>query len=216
MGLVGAFAYVGVSSQSKSRHQSERRFDAGSRITAELTASLFTTTASSSQAAAAKQFGGRVVDDHALAALPKGSGMVYTQILSADGRVLASSPGGPARAREEAAAPHIRDALAGRPSLSDVIPATAPGKPDVLEWALPFKTPFGRRVEVQALNATLISRFLTSYLGKAETDANGVSFVLDSRDRILGAAGAPARVGERPQAARLLAALARRSHGKYS
>jgi signal transduction histidine kinase len=213
--LVGAFAYVVVDSQSQSRHQSERRFDAASAITAQLTASLFTASASSSQAAAAKAFGGKVVNDETLANLPKNSGMLYTLILDQNGKVIASSPHAPVRTQEDSAATHIREALAGRPSLSDVIPASAPGKANVLEWALPFKTAFGRRVEIQALDATLISKFLTSYLGESQTDAHGVAFVLDSRNRVIGAAGGVAQVAKLPKEARLLSALAQKSHGTY-
>jgi len=140
---------------------------------------------------------------------------VLTSILDRNGKVIASSPRAPARTQEDSAATHIREALAGRPSLSDVIPAAAPGKPNVLEWALPFKTPFGRRIEVEALNATLISGFLTSYLGKSQTDTHAVAFVLDSRNRVVGAAGGVAQLGKLPKEPALLGALAQRSHGKY-
>jgi signal transduction histidine kinase len=209
--LLGAFAYVVVTSESQSRRQAEQRFDAQAAISAQLTSSLFTQTAGGSQAAAAKAFGGRVVDRHALAAA-KSSTVAFVEILDQDGKVIGASPGAPGGAAMANAA--ITQALKGQATLSDLLPATKPGGGYVLEWALPFQTPFGRRVEVEGLNPAAIFTFLNSYLGKAASNG-GVAFVLDSRSRIVGVSETTFKPGELPKAAGLVAALSARPRGLY-
>jgi hypothetical protein len=63
---------------------------------------------------------------------------------------------------------HIRAALDGHASLSDELSAPG-GKGPMIEWALPFKTPFGRRVEVPALDSSLILTFLSGSLASEPT-----------------------------------------------
>src|SRR2546421_8526578 len=215
LALLGAFTYFVLDSQAQSRREAARRFGAEARISAELTAAIFTTTATSGQVAAAKEFGGRTVDEGALTALAKRSRSGYMLILGADGKLLAASRGAPAVVRSRAKAPtHIRKALAGRASLSDVLSVGAGGR--VLEWALPFETPFGRRVQVQSLDSGLIFRFLSGYLAGTRSDASGLGYVLDSQGRLVGSSGGAAKPGDRPKAPGLLAALASGgSEGKY-
>ncbi len=156
--LMAAFAFLVVHSQSQSQKQAQQRFNAEASIAAQLTASLFTSSTTSSEAAAAKAFGSRVIERGALDALAKKSGLLYLLILDQKGTVIASSSGAPSSVltRPAAEQAHIRAALLGEPSLSDLLPARAAAQVGVLEWALPFTTSFGRRVEVEALFPTLI------------------------------------------------------------
>jgi signal transduction histidine kinase len=214
--IVAACAYVVVDSQARSRHETEKRFNAEAKIAAELTASIFTTTVGQAQQLAAKAFGGRVVDAQALASLVKRSQLGYAVILASDGKLLAASPGTPAaiRARAPNETEDIRDALAGRTTLSDVLPAPA-GRGRFIEWALPFQTRFGRRVEVEGFNAGLLYRFLSGYLARISTDESGRGYVLDSKGQVVGIAGGSAKVGDRPDAPGLLHALAAGRSGTY-
>jgi signal transduction histidine kinase len=216
--LLATFAYVVTSSQTQSRRQSEQRFDAVANVAAQLTSSLFATSTASSEAAAAKAFGGSVVDSKAVDAATAGGSLVYVRILDRSGKTLAVSRNAPASAAAGRGAmpAHVRAALAGHASLSDLI--LRPGsKEALLEWALPFATQFGRRVEVEALDPKAIFAFLSGYLGKARSGADGVAFVLDSRSRILAAAGGTdTKVGDRPKADGLIAALGTRPQGFYS
>ena len=196
LALLGAFTWVVFDSQAQSRREAERRFAAEAKISAELTAAIFTSTAGSSQAAAAKALGGRTVDERALTSMANRSRSRYVLLLGGDGKLLAASRGTPAAIRDRVATEsrHIHDALAGRPALSDLVPAGG-GRGGVIEWALPFKTPFGRRVEVSALDAGLIFDFLSGYLGGARSDKSIRGYILDSRGRLIGVSGAAGKPG---------------------
>ncbi|MEX2612187.1 MAG: ATP-binding protein, partial [Gaiellaceae bacterium] len=170
----------------------------------------------SGEAAATKAFGGRTVDEHTVTSFAKQSGRAYVLILDRDGKLLAASGGTPAAVRERAttAPMHIRAALDGRSSLSDELPAAA-GKGHILEWALPFKTPFGRRVQVSALDPGLIFDFLSSSLAQTRGDASGRAYVLDSQGGIVAASGEAAGPGDRPNSPGLLDELATNVQGMY-
>jgi signal transduction histidine kinase len=216
LALLGAFAYVIVVSQATSRREAEKGFGAEAAISAQLAASIFTTSATSGEIAASKAFGGSTVDPRALTSLAKQSGRAYMLIVDRNGKLLAASRGATAvvRARATTASKHIRAALAGRSALSDELPA-ATGKGHTLEWALPFKTPFGRRVEVSALDSGLIFNFLSSYLGRTRSNESGRAYVLDSQNHIVAASGETARPGDRPNAPALLRKLGTSSEGTY-
>ncbi len=215
--LLGAFTYVLLDSQAQSRREAETRLGSEARISAELTAAIFTSTAGSAQAAtAAKAFGGRAVDEQALTALAKRSRQAYALILDGDGTILAASRETPAvaRARVSSTPPHIREALAGRASFSDVLPAPS-GKGAIIEWASPFATPFGRRVKVDALDAKLIFQFLSGYLGGARSDSSSRAYVLDSHNRLLASSAGTAKAGDRLTSPGLLTVLAAGTAGSY-
>src|SRR5258705_4861390 len=89
LALLGTFTYVVFDSQSQSRREAEKRFGAQAKISAELTAALFTTSSSSGQAAATKAFGGHTVDAGALTSLAARSHWTYALILRRDGETLA-------------------------------------------------------------------------------------------------------------------------------
>ncbi|HEY8646082.1 MAG TPA: ATP-binding protein [Gaiellaceae bacterium] len=216
LALLGIFAYVVVDSQATSRRRAEKGFGVEAAISAQLGVSIFAMSATSGEAAATKAFGGRTVDVGALTSLAKRSGRAYMLVLDRDGKLIAASRGAPAavRARATNASKHIRAALEGRSSFSDELPA-ATGKGYILEWALPFKTPFGRRVEVSPLDSGLIFNFLSSYLARTRGDASGRAYVLDSQNRIVAASGEAAKAGDRPNAPSLLNKLAAGPHGTY-
>jgi PAS domain S-box-containing protein len=198
LGLLGAFAYVVVGSQAQSRRDAEKSFAAEARITAQLTASLFTSSASPAQAQASKAFGGPTPDRAALAALVKDSHLAYALILGGEGRILAASAGTPTAVRQRVAAlpAHVRAALAGRPWLSGVLPSAA-GMGHVIEFALPFEAAGGRRVELEGVNASVLSRFLGGYLSQPGGSQARAGFVVDGQNRLVAATGRGGRVGAR-------------------
>jgi signal transduction histidine kinase len=217
LALLAAFTYVVLDSQAQSRREAEKRFGAEARISAELTAAIFTTSATSGQTAAAKAFGGPNINERALTSLARRSHFLYVLILGSDGRLLAASRGAPPAVRQRAQAPlpaHIRLALRGKASLSDLLPAPT-GNGRLIEWALPFSTASGRRVEVEAFNAGLISGFLSGYLGGSRGDPSSLGYVLDSQGRLVGNSSEGGKTGEHLPAPSLLAVLARSSAGAY-
>jgi signal transduction histidine kinase len=196
-GLLAAFAYVLVDSQAKSRREAERSFAAEARITSQLTSSLFTSSAAATQAAAAKAFGDRVPSGAALAAFVKRSRLAYALVLGSDGRVLRASVGTPAAVRERTPsnAGHVMAALAGRAWLSDLLPGA--GRAHVVEWALPFQTRFGRRVQVEGLDADVLFQFLRGYLSAPDSDVGRVGHVVDGRGRLIADSSRVHKLGER-------------------
>jgi signal transduction histidine kinase len=214
--LVSAFVWVIVTSQSDSKRQAEKRFDGEALLSAQLTGTLFTTSVSGTEGAAAKAFGAQTIDARSLAAYVAQAKLRYVVILDQSGKVIAASPGAPARASGSPLPTHVRQALQGHAWFSDILPAGPHGKAGTLEWAIPFTTPFGRRVEIQALDGTPIFQFLSSYLTKTQSAGNGAAFVLDSTNHVVAVAGVVGlKLGGKPKAATLIAALNRRTHGTY-
>jgi signal transduction histidine kinase/DNA-binding response OmpR family regulator len=209
---LGVFAYLLLDSQSRVHQESEKRFQTRAVVSAALTESLFGSAAGQQQQAAAKAFGGRAPDKAALAKLVKRSRFEYALILGSEGRALAASPGTPGSVRRRAGIPqHIREGLDGRPYLSGLLPgANGSG---VIEWALPFNTRFGRRVEVVGMNATQLRVFVGSYLAKGRESSKMHAYLVDGTKHVIanaaGAAGAPGRLD-----AKLSGALSDRQ-GKY-
>jgi signal transduction histidine kinase len=217
--LVG-FAYVVVDSQAKasdsrerSREEAVARFDVRAGILADLTAAIFTASTAQAGEAAAKAFGGPSVDDKAVSSLAERSRLAYALILDRDGKPIAASATAPAavRTRSPNASRHLREALAGRVAFSDVVSLRA-GKRAVIEFALPFETRFGRRVQVQAFDANVLGQFFRGYLIRPQEDD---TYIVDSRNQVV-AASTTDRAGTRPSSPGLLKALDAGTSGTYS
>ena len=163
--LVGVFAVEFASSEATSRRQAERSFAVQARVTAELTSSLFTSSSSATAAEAAKSFGGQRPSAAALTALAKRSHLVYVLILDSEGRLLRASASAPTivRNRRARGMSHIRAALARQAWFSNLLPSSR-GNGRVIEWAFPFQTRYGKRVEVEAFDAKILSGFLRGIL----------------------------------------------------
>jgi signal transduction histidine kinase len=200
--LVGAFAFEFVSSQGTSRRQAERSFAVQARVTAQLTSSLFTSSSASTEAQAAKAFGGPTPSSAKLTALAKRSQVAYALILDRQGRVLAATAGTPAavRNRPVRGASHVRAALAGHAWLSNLMPGVGRGGA-VIEWAFPFQTRLGRRVEVEAFDAKGLSGFLRGYLTQPDGNGSQVGYVVDARQRVVADSTGLGKLGTRLPAA---------------
>ena len=110
--ILAGFAYVVVDSEStwsdaqaKARQEAEARFATEARISAQLTSSIFTSTSTTAQQAAAKTFGGATIDAVALEAFVKRSKLEYVAVLGHDGKLLAASAGAPASLASGSAKP---------------------------------------------------------------------------------------------------------------
>jgi hypothetical protein len=207
--------YLIADSQSKARTDLQKRFRDRAVVSAALTNAIFASAASSGQGDAADRFGGRRVSQAALEGVARRGNLVYARILDARGEVLAATSSAPPVT--PGAAPERWVARAAKTStsqLSDVIPNR--GKAGVLEWALPFRTPQGLRIEVSGINERLIAGFLAGFLRQLPNFATGAnSSVVDSNGLVVGSpvrgavAGGP--LGDRA----LLAALRSKPEGDY-
>jgi signal transduction histidine kinase len=208
--------YAVLSSQARSRSESRDRFADKARIASEMTSSIFSISAPSTQKEASKTFEGSVIDTGELAKLVKAGNLHYAAILDKDGKVLAVSPRTPPVIRDRLGrrAKHIREALDGTPVLSDAI-RDPQGNYSAVEWAIPFDTPSGRRIQLSAFDIKFLHAFMKSYLASAHGNSRGEGFVLDSQNRVISATGAKPAIGEVPPSAGLRAALTRRGNGLF-
>jgi signal transduction histidine kinase len=220
--LLATFTYFTLSSQADSRRQAQDRFTGAASIAAQLTSSLVVSSVPGAQASATRTFGGASISGPAVDAVARKSGLAYLLVLDSHGKVIgsSSSPAAAARAVAIASGTHVTDALAGHATFSDLIPATSPSKGYLLEWAIPFETPAGRRVEVEAVSPNVLTGFFDSYLAKVQSASGGAAaFILDSQGREVGAGtstGATAPpLGAQPKSTGLLAALATKPSGSY-
>jgi signal transduction histidine kinase len=218
LSLLGVSSYVVLDSQQKSRRDAEKQFAVEARVAAQLTGSLFASAIAPAQQQAAKTFSGARPLPGQLAATVKRSRLAYALILDGSGKLLAASPGAPvaARARSlDGSAVAVQHALAGQPWLSDVfLGVTRTG--GVIEWALPFQTRFGRRVEVEGLNTKSLSLFLAGYLAKIDGGTTGRGYVIDSTGRVIAQGGGkPTGSSDRSGLRAALVAVAGGRNGRF-
>lgn len=207
IGLIGAFAYLVVHFENDSRSQARQQFAQQARLTAQFTGSLLSTS-SGIGATATKAFGGKTIDQHVVDATAKAGQVAYVVVLDAHGHRLAASTGTPPGS---AVGPQIQHALAGTGWFSSLIDKKA-----IFEWAQPFQTRYGRRVQVQGFPATVFATFLNGFLKSAQSGGGGLAFVLDANNRIIATSSTRFKLGQRPKSAGLIAALrSGRTEGEY-
>ena len=192
--LLAVFGFVLASSEGQSRHEAEQRFLAQATIAAGLTKAIFQTSDAPQANAASASYGGAHIGAAALTALVKRSRLAYAYITDAHGRTLAGSVGTPAAAADRPAV--VARALAAGSWFSDLV--RSPGGGYLVAQAIPFPTRFGRRVEVLAYPAPLLSAFLGSYLRGALPDKTANGFVLDGRGLMVASSVSGVAVGKRP------------------
>jgi signal transduction histidine kinase len=214
LALLGAFAYLLVDSQARVRQESQKRFQTRAVISAALTESLFSSVQSQGQLEASRAFGGAKVSRTALDARVKQSKQKYAVVLDSKGNRLAasSSVSGYGRGNGKNLPFHVRQALKGKAYLSGVI--SAPGRPDIIEWALPFKSRSGLRVIVSGGRARPFVRFLTAYLARARESASMEAYVVEQNRRVIASAGSTGKYPTQLDAA-LADAIRRAPRGTY-
>jgi hypothetical protein len=209
VGVLAVFAYLLVHAQSEARHDVERRFRDRAAISAALTESLFSVSLSSTRMQASERFGGTTVSKARLDQQVAQGGSSYGRILDARGRVLAASTGAPA---PPGALPvHVRQALRGQATLSDVLP----GAGGVVEWAIPFQTRHGLRVQVTGIHLALLQNFLGGFLGRLPNSSRLVSAVVDRDATVVGSPSPSEKAGRRLANAKLVSALHDERSGSY-
>jgi len=204
--LLAVFAYVLSSSQATSRHEAQQRFGSQATIAAALTDAIFSAIEAPEEKSAVVSYGGATIAARGLAAEVR-SGVSYAFIDSSTGRVLANSPGAPAELLGgSGASAAVSHALAGHPWLSDLLPSPHGGY--VIEQAIPFSTPFGRRVAVLGYPAQTLTGFLGTYMVGALPGKTEHGFIIDGSGRVVATSLADVHVGQRIADVAFLRALA--------
>ncbi|MBI5103386.1 MAG: sensor histidine kinase [Solirubrobacterales bacterium] len=180
--VVVALAVALRDAQSDARRTVEERFTYGPRTASALVGTIISQAYNGdAQLAQGALAGKRLTQadvDRAQVQQPENTIVV----LDAGGRVLASSPAG--RRPAVAGAPHIRQALAGRPAISG---ALGRGRTGTIEVAVPFQAADGRRVFVASSPLPRVQAVLAPYLADLPGLEGHRGYIVDSAGRVLAA-----------------------------
>jgi signal transduction histidine kinase len=217
LALLAIFAVELIDSQSKARRDVQSRFRDRAKVSAALTESLFTSTASESQADNARRYGAAQVSERTLANQQKQGRLLYMMVLDARGRIIASSPKTSAAAKQavQSKPAYVQQALKGKPfALSNVRGAGTPKA--TLGFAQPFRSRLGQRILVSGFPTTLLYKFIGGYLSQIPNRRkSGRAYVLDQQGAIVGSPDKGRRPGEIVSESGLLTALSKQTHGSY-
>jgi signal transduction histidine kinase len=186
--VLALFTIALLRANANDRREAERRFTDRASVSAALTEGLFASTAPQSAQQNKERFGGPVVSVRKLDAVAAQGRLTYLAVLDAQGVPIGFSTKTPPEALKRLAAKpdDVRAVMAGRPFfLTDFLDGIGPG--GVMEYAVPFEAQDGtRRYTVSGFPSTLISLFLSGYLGRIPDARNAVAYVIDAKGRVIG------------------------------
>lgn len=207
--VLAAFALALRSAQQDGRHTVEDRFADGSKAAAALVATIVSQAYTSDADLGRRLLSERTVTTAALrrAAGPSaGSAMV---LLDHDGQRLAAYPAAAAAAPTTGA--HVTAALAGRPALSGQIGS---GRRALVEVAVPYDTPYGRRVLLMPTPMAGVQRVLGPYLQNLPGLAGHRAYLVDQQAHLLARSGPGAAAD--PALTATLGEIGRRANRSYA
>ena len=200
--------------QSGARRSLISRFEDGARVTSALTQAVLSST-SGSAAQAVREYGSRTVSGRLLGRAGEQGEVAYAALLDSAGQVIEASHDLSSSERADLlASPALRPVLAGAPvSVSDVLPA-GNRSAGVIDLAIPLNTAAGRRVLVEGIPTPVLGTFLSSYLRRVPAP-DGVSYVLDSKGKVVGTSDPQNVVGQLAADPALIDAAHREPSGPY-
>ncbi|MDX6640456.1 MAG: hypothetical protein QOF12_1467 [Solirubrobacteraceae bacterium] len=201
MGLaLGVGAWQLARSQSQDRAGLRSRFASRATVTAGVLDSLFGVAFQQSAAQTTKPFRGKVTTA-SLVAYAKQTQVVYVAVITAQGRIIAASPGAPAAPGRSIIASALKSGFA----LGDI---SRNGQTPVVETALQFKgSGGGLRLLVSGSPGLLFTAFLSGSLKPLTPTDQGAAYVLDGHGAVLGSVG-PGRGRVAPPVPALVRAVA--------
>jgi hypothetical protein len=209
--LLGFFAYALLHSQSQQRSDIEKRFKDRARIAATVNESLFSLVSTTTVPSDAKTFGGKTVDQVALAQRTAVQQQYYAAIVGADGTVLAKAGNAPADVASHAP---VKEALRSNNAVYSSI-MKGPNGTSTIESAIAFPTKYGPRVDVSLGKADALGQFLNSFLTKLPNVADAKSYVIDQADKVIATPGSKTQPGVKLPDTDLAAAAMQRQSGSY-
>jgi diguanylate cyclase (GGDEF)-like protein len=187
--LVAGLAWNLVQTQNQARDSLDDAIQRRAGLTADVIASAFVN--SRPAAAARKEFGGD--PEELRRAVQKANGTRGAQrvtVLDAGGRVLASA--GRGEDPSPTARADVALALSGKASLSDAFPDGRGGK--LVELAVPFPSPSGRRVLLVASPISVVEGFTRGFFATPSAFRATEGYLIDGSGRTLSATRRGARV----------------------
>ena len=188
LGVLSLVAYLLIDAQRDQRDELRQSYGQRAEIATGAVDAIFRVAFAGQTREAARRFGGAQLRPQDLTAFAREDDATYAAILDPSGEVLAASEGAPPDLAERLAEVpvHVRNALSQEFGLSDVI--VREGRA-VVETAIAFPTPFGRRVQLDASPVDTFVTFLSGTLVRLPRVADGGAVVIDSNKRVLGRAG---------------------------
>jgi diguanylate cyclase (GGDEF)-like protein len=179
---IGAFAMQLRDADRARASAAERRFEQRAQISAALTQSVFGALGSASSTELGRKLGGRrAALQRRLRTFTRDSKLIYAAVLDGRGAVLA---------RIGAAAPAQRNPRAPQALLSDVRDSKSG---PVVEYALAFASPAGRRMLVEGLPLSMMRTFLNAFLKRLPNPDGAALVVADQHGRALARIPSPGR-----------------------
>lgn len=206
--ILGVFAYLIADAQSQDKEDVEKRFRDVAQVSAAVTNGIFQASFQATQTQATTKFSGPI-DEQALVAFLRQSQAKYVAVYDEGGRRLGATPGAP----EPGPAVDVARET-GQPRLSDVM---GTGEDAVVEFAIPYETPSGRRIFVSGTPIGPFADFLAASLGNLPTEFGdeAETAMVDSNGVVLGGDNLSSPPGEKLADPELLEALQSEAYGDY-
>ncbi len=205
--ILGLFAYLLADAHNEDKEDVENRFQDVAQVSGAVTNGIFQSAFQSTQTEAAADFSGPI-EDRALTRFAQQGQARYVAVYDEKGRRLGATPGAP---QPGPAVDTARET--GQPRLSDVM---GTGDEAVIEFAIPYETPSGRRIFVTGSPTQPFADFLAASLGNLSTEfSDAETAMVDSNSIVLGGDNLSSPVGGNLDDAELLDALREASHGDY-
>jgi signal transduction histidine kinase len=212
--VIGALVLVGTrlhDNQAGSRELLGARLHDRAQVVSALTEAVLGAAAATSEDS--QQFGAATVSAEALDKRVADGQLTYALLLDERGVVSESQTVTPGTRVRVLASPGVKSALAGAPVwLSDV--SRDPSGVGIVDLAVSFDAPGGKRVLISGVPTSILSVFLRSYLQRVPT-RTGSAFVSDSRGQVVASTDRRARAGEPIAQPGLRQALAREQQGSF-
>ncbi len=201
--LVAVVGALIVHSHSQSRGAIEQRYTLRSALASRFVTSYIADFEAREADDATKLLAGRRVDAQRFALVSRAFGFGAAVLLDAHGRVLQTIPARKALlgTRLDLRYSHLRAAVAGRRAVSNVVPSAVRGVP-IVALAIPFETPFGRRVF--SGGAPISHTPIASFLDDALPFKGARAYLIDAHGTVVASGGSTAQA----------LALPPRTHGR--
>ncbi len=207
-----------AASQAQSHEQLNLTFQTRADIARQFVASYVTDVFNREESVARQQLSGPTISDTQFGAVAQSFGFTAAVVLDGSGNALDILPTAPAKIGTNLAAryAHLSSAERGIRTVSHVVPSAALGRP-VVAFAVPYATPYGRRVFSGAfdVNATPVANYLHNSLPQA----GAAIYLIDSESGVVVADQAGATPNAAPlavQAPGLAAAASRGPDGSFT
>jgi len=195
--LVGGMGVLLLRGQEQARIQLEQRYALRGALASRFVGSYVRDVQKRETAHATKLLAGRSVTTPRFTLVSRAFGFDAAVLLDARGRVLNSLPAKPELigVRLDRKYAHLRAALAGASAVSGVVPSAARAE-SIVAFAVPFETPFGRRVFSGGV--LIATSPLAPYLDNTLPFAGAHAYLIDAGGAVIVGGGSDVRALARP------------------